>query len=78
MTEEPDRLRRAREEMMDIHKEGPVLYEVVSEDGSSYEIDLGAMECTCQDYRMGDAEICKHLWKGVLIDSERDIGEFYE
>jgi hypothetical protein len=77
MPKEPVRLIRAREEHMDIHKTGPDQYEVVSESGSSHDIDLGALECDCRDYRMGGAEICKHLWKGLLINSDRSVEEYY-
>lgn len=72
MSEEPKRLTRAREENMDIHKMGPKQYEIVSESGSTYEIDLVAMECTCNDYRTRDVDKCKHLYKGLLITGELD------
>lgn len=72
MAEEPDRLQRAREEDMNIHKTGPDQYEVVSENATSYDIDLATMECTCDDYRTRDIDKCKHLYKGLLISGDLD------
>lgn len=63
--EEP-RTRRALTEDMDVRfgTRGPV-YEVHSQSGNTYEVDIEAKTCTCPDYRkrrdmLGDLG-CKHL-----------------
>lgn len=75
MDGEPSRLERARRENMDIHTIGPDMYEVVGEDGTSYEIDLRTMECDCPDFQAREIPACKHLYKGVLIIDEFELDD---
>ena len=73
--DEPDpRERRAREEEMDVSllRKGGV-YEVYSESGNTYRVDVAGGTCTCLDWQQREPDGgCKHLRR---VDTEIKAGD---
>ena len=64
-----DRSRRAREERMAVTAFGTNVYEVASESGYTYLVDVGAGRCTCPDHVIR-GERCKHLRRVAIEITE--------
>jgi len=64
-----DRSRRARTEAMAVRSFGVDAYEVVTESGATYLVDLSNARCTCPDHRFRDAR-CKHLRRVAIEVTE--------
>ncbi|MFC6719570.1 SWIM zinc finger family protein [Natrialbaceae archaeon GCM10025810] len=64
-----ERARRARAEAMSVLALGDGLYEVESESGHTYMVDLEAGRCTCPDHVFRDAR-CKHIRRVAIEITE--------
>jgi len=70
-----DRVVRAATEYLYVIPFGPAMYEVYSEDGERYRVDLKIGGCTCPDsqYRRDAAGNCKHELRVLMALGEREI-----
>ncbi|WP_435359784.1 SWIM zinc finger family protein [Haloarchaeobius sp. DFWS5] len=67
-----ERSRRAREEPMAVHAFGTTLYEVETETGHTYLVDVATRRCTCPDHAFRD-ERCKHLRRVAIEITEGSV-----
>ena len=68
-TIENGRFARAVTEAMTVERVADRFYEVHSESGNTYEIDLQTGACTCPDCQQrGDQYVCKHTIRANLIE----------
>ena len=66
---ESGRFERAVTEAMTVERVADRFYEVHSQSGSTYEIDLQAGACTCPDCQQrGDQYVCKHAIRASLAE----------
>jgi hypothetical protein len=71
-----DRDVRAATEYLYVLPFGPAMYEVYSEDGEQYRVDLRIGGCTCSDWRFREPdEGCKHVRRVLMALGERDLPE---
>ena len=69
-TIESGRFARAVTEDMTVERVADHFYEVHSQSGSTYEIDLRTGACTCPDCeRRGDRFVCKHAIRASLVET---------
>ncbi|WP_138796475.1 SWIM zinc finger family protein [Halostella sp. PRR32] len=68
-TELDERSLRARTEQMSVSAFGTDLYEVASESGNTYHVNLPAGRCTCPDHGIR-GERCKHLRRVAIEINE--------
>ena len=65
---ESGRFERAVTENMTVERVADRFYEILSQSGSTYEIDLRTGACTCPDCQQrGDQYICKHAIRASLV-----------
>lgn len=67
-----DRSARAWTEAMAVQPMGGGIYEVDSQSGNTYAVDLGASRCTCPDHTFR-GERCKHLRRTALEINRGEI-----
>ena len=69
-TIESGRYTRAVTEDMTVEQVADRFYEVHSQSGSTYEVDLQTGACTCPDCeRRGDRYVCKHAIRAGLVET---------
>ena len=69
-TIESGRFARAVTEAMTVERVAERFYEIHSQSGSTYEIDLQTGACTCPDCeRRGDRFVCKHAIRASLVET---------
>jgi hypothetical protein len=66
---ESGRFARAVTEAMTVERVADRFYEIHSQSGSTYEIDLQTGACTCPDCQQrGDQYVCKHTVRASLVE----------
>ena len=66
---ESGRFERAVTEAMTVERVADRFYEIYSQSGSTYEIDLQTGACTCPDCQQrGDQYVCKHTIRASLVE----------
>ena len=70
---ESGRFERAVTEAMTVEQIADRFYEVHSQSGSTYEIDLQTGACTCPDCQQrGEQYVCKHTIRASLVETIAD------
>lgn len=64
--------RRALSERLVVLEHGPGIYEVYSEDGTEYLVDIRTPSCTCPDFMYREAD-CKHIRRARIEAGEHDL-----
>jgi hypothetical protein len=67
---ESGRFERAVTEAMTVERVADRFYEIHSQSGNTYEIDLQTSACTCPDCQQrGDQYVCKHAIRASLVET---------
>lgn len=69
--------RRALTERLTVIEHGPDIYQVYSEEGIEYLVDIRAPSCTCPDFMYRKAD-CKHIRRARIEAGSRDLGSLDE
>lgn len=64
--------RRALSERLVVLEHGPDIYEVYSEGGTEYLVDIRTPSCTCPDFMYREAD-CKHIRRARIEAGEHDL-----
>lgn len=64
--------RRALSEHLVVLDFGPDIYQVYSEEGEEYLVDIRLPSCTCPDFMYREAD-CKHIRRARIEAGERDL-----
>ena len=64
--------RRALSEHLVVIEHGPDIYEVYSEGGTEYLVDIRTPSCTCPDFMYRDAD-CKHIRRARIEAGQHDL-----
>jgi flagellin-like hook-associated protein FlgL len=64
--------RRALSERLVVVDYGPDVYQVYSEEGTEYLVDIRTPSCTCPDFMYREAD-CKHIRRARIEAGQRDL-----
>lgn len=64
--------RRALSERLTVIEHGPDIYQVYSEEGIEYLVDIRTPSCTCPDFMYREAD-CKHIRRARIEAGSRDL-----
>lgn len=63
---------RALSEQLVVIEHGPDVYQVYSEEGTEYLVDIRTPSCTCPDFMYREAD-CKHIRRARIEAGQRDL-----
>lgn len=69
--------RRALAERLTVIEHGPDIYQVYSEEGTEYLVDIRTPSCTCPDFMYREAD-CKHIRRARIEAGSRDLDSLGE
>jgi flagellin-like hook-associated protein FlgL len=69
--------RRALSEQLTVLEHGPDIYQVYSEEGVEYLVDIRAPSCTCPDFVYREPD-CKHIRRARIEAGRRDLNSLNE
>lgn len=69
--------RRALSEQLTVIEHGPDIYQVYSEEGVEYLVDIRTPSCTCPDFMYREPD-CKHIRRARIEAGRRDLDSLDE